>query len=156
MHPITANNSPLMIKPPTMFLAFIMVGLVLNLVMPLATFPDYVQYLIGPFLIAEGLVMIGIAIRQLKLPQKNSKSNQATPTLVTQGIYRFSRNPIYLGMFLGCAGIALLSSNAWLLMLELPLFLIMQYGVILREEEKLSEIFKEKYVDYQARTRRWI
>jgi len=156
MHPVTANHPPLMLKPPTLFLAFIVTGVALNLALPLLAFPGYVQYLIGPFLIAEGLIIIGMAFRQLNRASNNTSTDKSIPPLVTRGVYRFSRNPIYLGMFIGYVGIALLSSNVWLLILELPLFLAIKYGVILREEENLSGVFGAAYTDYRAGTRRWI
>ena len=81
----------------------------------------------------------------------------ASPTaLVAAGPYRFTRNPMYLGLSLCLAGLAL-----WLGTvtppLVLPLFvLVITFGFIRREERKLEERFGAPYRHYRARVRRWI
>jgi protein-S-isoprenylcysteine O-methyltransferase Ste14 len=56
--------------------------------------------------------------------------------IVTSGVFRKSRNPIYLGMLLLCAGVAFLANSLWILVLVLPLAIILQKGVI----EKLRRL----------------
>jgi protein-S-isoprenylcysteine O-methyltransferase Ste14 len=76
--------------------------------------------------------------------------------LVTSGIHGWSRNPIYIGMFLLYAGIGLAARSPWVLILMLPLAVILRYGVIAREETYLERRFGDAYRDYQARVRRWL
>ena len=76
--------------------------------------------------------------------------------LVASGIYRRTRNPMYLGMTLGYAGLALVLNSVPALVL-LPLVLaIIQTQVIAREEAYLERAFGDRYVDYKSRVRRWI
>jgi protein-S-isoprenylcysteine O-methyltransferase Ste14 len=75
---------------------------------------------------------------------------------VTTGIHRWSRNPIYLGMFLVYGGIGIAARSPWTLILTLPLALTIRYGVVAREEAYLERRFGTAYHDYQRRVRRWV
>ena len=81
---------------------------------------------------------------------------RAPTRLVTDGPYRLTRNPGYLGMALGYAGIALLAGAPWAL-LPLPAVLaLVDRGVIVREERYLRRHFGDQYARYERRARRWI
>lgn len=67
-----------------------------------------------------------------------------------------SRNPIYLGMLLLCAGAGIIANSLWGLALTLPLAVILQKGVIEREEAYLEQKFGDTYMRYKAKVRRWI
>jgi protein-S-isoprenylcysteine O-methyltransferase Ste14 len=71
-------------------------------------------------------------------------------------IHGWSRNPIYLGMFLIYAGIGLVVRSPWILILTLPVAITMSYGVVAREEAYLERRFGDAYRDYKARVRRWL
>ncbi|HEU5040160.1 MAG TPA: isoprenylcysteine carboxylmethyltransferase family protein, partial [Gemmatimonadales bacterium] len=76
--------------------------------------------------------------------------------LVTDGPYRFTRNPMYLGFTLWyLAGTAWVNS-LWLLVLLPVVLLVMQRGVITREEAYLERRFGREYTEYRARVRRWL
>lgn len=85
-------------------------------------------------------------------PLQLEKSSQ----LVTNGIYRFSRNPMYVGFLLILLAWALFLGSA-IAFLLLPVFLALITKVqILPEESMLEEIFGEEYINYKKRVRRWI
>lgn len=75
---------------------------------------------------------------------------------MTTGIHAWSRNPIYLGMFLVYGGIGIAARSPSTLILTLPLAITMRYGVIAREEAYLEGRFGNAYRDYKARVRRWL
>ena len=79
-----------------------------------------------------------------------------TRALVTTGIHGWSRNPIYLGMFLIYIGIGLVVRSPWILILTVLLAVTMRYGVVAREETYLERRFGDAYRDYKARVRRWL
>ena len=79
-----------------------------------------------------------------------------TTAIVTDGPYRFTRNPIYLGMFLGLVGLAIAFDNLWLLAMLVPFALAIRYGVVAREETYLEGKFGEVYTAYRSRVRRWL
>jgi protein-S-isoprenylcysteine O-methyltransferase Ste14 len=111
--------------------------------------------------IAGGLILIGLAllvagIRNFSRVGTPVPGNQPTRVLVTTGVHAWSRNPIYLGMFLLYAGIGVAARSPWILMLTLPLAITIRYGVVGREEAYLERRFGVAYRDYKARVRRWL
>lgn len=68
----------------------------------------------------------------------------------------WTRNPIYLGMFLVFIGIGVAAQSLWILTLTLPLAIIIRYGVVAREEAYLERRFGGAYRDYKTRVRRWL
>jgi protein-S-isoprenylcysteine O-methyltransferase Ste14 len=83
-------------------------------------------------------------------------SNQHAHALVTTGVHAWSRNPIYVGLFLLYAGIGMAARSPWVLILALPLAILLRYGVVAREERYLERRFGDAYRDYKARVRRWL
>jgi protein-S-isoprenylcysteine O-methyltransferase Ste14 len=80
----------------------------------------------------------------------------STKQLVTSGIYRFTRNPIYLGFLLMVIGLPLNSGLIWGLVVA-PLYMMtMSRLVIQREEAYLEGKFKGQYTSYMSRVRRWL
>ena len=84
------------------------------------------------------------------------ETTEQTTAIVTHGPYRFTRNPIYLGMFLGQTGLAIGFDNLWILATLIPFYLVLRYGVVAREEAYLERKFGLVYSDYQSRVRRWL
>jgi protein-S-isoprenylcysteine O-methyltransferase Ste14 len=76
--------------------------------------------------------------------------------LALDGPYRFTRNPMYLGMLLFQAGLAMALRDACMLALTPATFAALHYGVVLREERYLSRKFGAGYQALLARTRRWL
>ena len=76
--------------------------------------------------------------------------------LITEGPYRFSRNPIYVSLTLLYLGIGTLLNNAWILILVAPVFLVMNMWVVSREERHLEATFGEEFLRYKAAVRRWL
>ena len=84
------------------------------------------------------------------------QGTKPTRALVTTGIHGWSRNPIYLGMFLVYGGIGIAVRSPWILILALPLAVTIHHGVVAREEEYLERRFGDTYRDYKAHVRRWL
>ena len=82
--------------------------------------------------------------------------NSPARTIVTAGPYRFTRNPMYVGLTIAYAGFAIAMNLVWPF-LTLPLVLLaVRFGIIAREERHLHAAFPEEYAAYCARVRRWI
>ena len=92
----------------------------------------------------------------MRLAETTASPYKATSQLTTAGPFRYSRNPIYVAMTAAYLGIALLANSIWLLLLLVPLLLVMQFGVIHREERHLAARFGEAYAAYCATVRRWL
>ena len=102
---------------------------------------------------------VGLGFASLReLGRHATSPNPYSPSraLVTSGVYRWTRNPIYLGDLAFVAGLAVAVSSAWYLVATLLLFVLLHYGVVRREERYLSQRFGSDYDDYRRRVRRWV
>jgi protein-S-isoprenylcysteine O-methyltransferase Ste14 len=146
-------------RPPFLYLACLILGLVLDHVLPLPlTLPQtaLVRWTAGGGLIVLGVAILAAGVRNFARAATPVRSNQPVRALVTTGIHGWSRNPIYVGMFLLYAGIGLAARSPWVLVLTLPLAITLRYGVVAREEAYLERRFGDAYRDYKARVRRWL
>jgi protein-S-isoprenylcysteine O-methyltransferase Ste14 len=146
-------------RPPFLYLACLVTGLVLDQVLPLPpALPQaaLVRWPAGGGLIALGVAVMAAGVRNFSRAGTPVPSNQPVRALVTTGIHARSRNPIYVGMSLLYVGIGLAACSPWVLILALPLAATMRYGVVAREEAYLERRFGDAYRDYKARVRRWL
>jgi protein-S-isoprenylcysteine O-methyltransferase Ste14 len=86
----------------------------------------------------------------------NPLKPETTSTLVTSGVYRFTRNPMYVGLALVLLAWAVFVSSAWALLGPLVFILYMNRFQIMPEERVLSGMFGTAYSAYQAKVRRWL
>ena len=117
---------------------------------------DLVHWIVAGSLILIGLALAAAGIRNFSRAGTPVPTNQPTRALVTTGIHGWTRNPIYLGMFLVYGGIGIAARSPWILILALPLAITIRYGVVAREEAYLERRFGDAYRDYKARVRRWL
>jgi protein-S-isoprenylcysteine O-methyltransferase Ste14 len=146
-------------RPPLLFLAALLIGFVLDRLLRLP-FPvpgiDLVHWIIGGSLILIGVALAVAGIRNFARGETPVRTIEPTRALVTTGIHGWTRNPIYLGMFLLYGGIGVAAQSPWILILTLPLAITIRYGVVAREEAYLERRFRDTYRDYKARVRRWV
>ena len=102
------------------------------------------------------LVLAIWAIDTMTRAGTNVPTNRPTTAIVESGPYRFTRNPIYLGMFGGLIGLGIAFDNPWLLLLMVLFALVIRYGVVAREEAYLERMFGDAYRGYRRRVRRWL
>ena len=107
-------------------------------------------------LILLGLGLISYCARQFKQAQTGIEPWRPTSCIITNGPYRYSRNPIYLGFVITGAGIGLAFNSCWMLSSLLVFVLIANKLVIEREEKYLEGKFGESYLNYQRGVRRWL
>jgi protein-S-isoprenylcysteine O-methyltransferase Ste14 len=149
-------------RPPLLFLAALLLGFVADHLLPLPfRVPRIGSFHWSSAIIAGSLILAGIAvfaagIRNFFSAATPVQGTMPTRTLVTAGIHGWSRNPIYLGMFLVYGGIGLAVRSPWILILALPLAVTIRYGVVAREEVYLERRFGDTYRDYKARVHRWL
>jgi protein-S-isoprenylcysteine O-methyltransferase Ste14 len=76
--------------------------------------------------------------------------------LVTDGVFRHSRNPLYVGIFVALCGIALVFALDWVMVLIVPACVLMHFAVVRREERYLDQKFGDVYRSYKARVPRYL
>jgi protein-S-isoprenylcysteine O-methyltransferase Ste14 len=106
-------------------------------------------------LVASGL-LARLAEAAMKRAGTNIRPDQPALAIVSNGPFRFSRNPLYLALTGLYLGIALLADALWPLLLLVPTLAVLQWGVIAREERYLEAKFGESYRAYKSRVRRWV
>src|SRR5437899_8324500 len=146
-------------RPPLLFLAALLLGFVSDRLLPLPLpVPriDLVHWIIAGSLILIGLALAAAGIRNFSRAGTPVPTNEPTRALVTTGVHGWSRNPIYLGLFLVYGGIGIAARSPWALILTLPLAITIRYGVVAREEAYLERRFGDAYRGYKARVRRWL
>jgi len=111
---------------------------------------------LGAIVFTLALALVAWAISTMTRAGSNVPTRLPTTTIVETGPYRFTRNPIYLGMVLGLMGLAIAFNSLWLLKMLVPFALVICYGVITREEAYLERKFGDVYRRYRARVRRWL
>ena len=119
--------------------------------------------LAGPGLVATGYLLAGAGLllmlwTALTLFRHRTTVNPfaGAAVLCTDGPFRFSRNPIYLGDWLVLAGFALILATLWPLLFAPLIWLTLRYGVIRHEETHLDARFGDSYRAYRQRVRRWL
>jgi protein-S-isoprenylcysteine O-methyltransferase Ste14 len=142
--------------PPLIYLAGVVIGLVLPNPIPTAILPRGLGYGVGAVLIVSAVWIALWGVREMRRSGTAVDPRIPTTALVTTGPFRFSRNPLYLSLTLCYLGIAIAAQSLWTLVLLPGVLLVMQYGVIYREERYLEDGFGAEYVRYKQRARRWI
>jgi protein-S-isoprenylcysteine O-methyltransferase Ste14 len=143
-------------RPPLILAATIALGLVLNFFWPASFSPPAIAAPLGVLIILGGIALGISAVKEMQAANTPFEISKPSTEIVTSGVFQRSRNPIYLGMLLLCTGIAILANSLWILILVLPFAIVLQKGVIDREEAYLEQKFGDKYLRYKAKVRRWI
>lgn len=105
-------------------------------------------------LLAAGFLVAGVG--QLMKHKEDPSPYKPTKAIVGSGVYRFTRNPIYIGFLTVVLAVSVCADNAWLLLSFVALFVLLHFGVVKREERYLSAKFGEGYDEYRRRVRRWL
>jgi len=141
--------------PPKIYGGALILGILLQLIDPALLSRSPTVRWSGAVLLALGLGLAVWGRRTLERAGTTVNPFGSTTRLVTEGPFRFSRNPLYVSLTLGYLGITLLLNAVWPLLLLPPLLLIVQLGVVGPEERYLEETFGDEYRDYRSRVRRW-
>jgi len=103
-----------------------------------------------------GVALVAAAIGLFRRTGQDPKPWESTPEIISTGIYRFTRNPMYVGMALLQTSIGIGFANGWILAL-IPLVLVVIYAIAIRHEEAyLERKFGSAYLDYKRSVRRWL
>ncbi len=113
-------------------------------------------WLLGAVLIAVSIGGAGFVLVLYRRHGTHPDPRKPDQAMITRGPFRLSRNPIYVCLGALLAGLGLLFDIWWILVMLIPLYLVIHYFVVLREEAYLERRFGEEYLRYKASVRRWI
>jgi protein-S-isoprenylcysteine O-methyltransferase Ste14 len=157
MSEITHETARVIIRPPLAWALAVVAGFALDWLEPLPFLPeDWPAGLLGAVVFVLALALAIWAMDSMTRAGTNVPTNRPTTAIVESGPYRFTRNPIYMGMFGGLIGLGIAFDSPWLLVMLVPFALLIRYGVVAREEAYLERKFGEAYRSYRRRVRRWL
>jgi protein-S-isoprenylcysteine O-methyltransferase Ste14 len=153
--PRPKEHAGVLAPPPLVYLAALLAAAALERWQPLPFLPESVERWVAVACFLPGLIIIP-AVVAFDGAGTRPEPWKPTTALVTNGPYRFSRNPMYLGFtFIYLAAIAWMNAG-WGLVLLPAVLVTMLVGVIAREEAYLERRFGSAYQEYRRRVRRWL
>jgi len=142
--------------PPAIYLGFLGLGLLMEQQWPTQIFSGPLMAFVGLLILIIGVAGVITAVRTIIKARTPVDPYESTTTIVTRGLYRISRNPIYVFDTFVYIGLAMSFNSFWAIVLMPLLLWTLQRGVVLREEQYLRCRFGDKYMRYQKGVRRWI
>jgi protein-S-isoprenylcysteine O-methyltransferase Ste14 len=148
------DHADVKIHPPILLLLHLAAVMVLAKIYRLSL--EFIPAWVGYPVVLIGLVLAFSAMRQFDKAGTTVDPHGSVSALVTDGSYRFSRNPIYIGLVAIMIGIPLIFGSLWGLILT-PLFiLLLNHFVIQHEEAYLERKFGDNYISFKSRVKRWL
>ena len=144
--------------PPVLLVASVVAGWVLQRLLPLSWpgMDDLASRMAGLGLGLAGILLMAWSFITLRRARTTVMPNEAASNLVTDGPFRFRRNPIYLADMLILLGTAELMRNIWLVLFTPVFGILVTWLAIIPEERHLEARFGDAYRPYKERTRRLI
>jgi protein-S-isoprenylcysteine O-methyltransferase Ste14 len=148
------DHADVKIHPPILLLIHLIAVYLLNRLLPLEI-PNFLVWA-GYLLVLIGLGFAFVAVSQFIRAHTTLDPHGSVKEIVSNGPYRFSRNPIYLGFVCLLIGFPFIFRTYWGLLLS-PLFIVLMNALVIQNEEAyLEKKFGETYTSYKSRVRRWL
>ena len=145
------------IAPPAfIYVGALVIGLLVHWLYPVQVLPTFFAIGISLLLfVVSGPIAI-TAVRAFSRAKTTYLFSKPVSAIVTDGPYRFSRNPGYVSLTLLYLGIGFLVNSFWVLIMVVPAVIVIHFGVIKREERYLEAQFGDEYRAYRTTVRRWV
>jgi protein-S-isoprenylcysteine O-methyltransferase Ste14 len=144
------------IKPPTYLLIAIVAAITLHFFLPVTILMPSPWTLLGIFPIVLGITVSISAEQSFHQAHTTVNPFGASSLLVTNGLYRLTRNPMYLGFVLVLVGVAILLGSLMPYVIVLTFAFLLDRMFIRMEEQKLAATFGIQWEEYKRQTRRWL
>lgn len=141
------------VPPPVMVAGSVLLGMGLNLIVPLTL--STLVYWPGVLLMAVAVCLALVCVWQFWRAKTHIEPWQPTSRIIISGVYRFSRNPVYLAMFVFQVGLGLWLLNGWIVLCGSLTLRLLSYFAIRKEEAYLLAKFGDEYQSYMQQVRRW-
>lgn len=142
--------------PPLVYAVPLLIGLGVEQLLPSVTLSG--SWRIGPGAILIGLSSFLVVPAVMHFKKANTPFDVRKPatTLITDGPYRYTRNPGYLALTLLYLGLGFLFSSVYVIALIIPVLWVMNVAVVRKEEDHLDVQFGEEYLRFKSSVRRWL
>jgi protein-S-isoprenylcysteine O-methyltransferase Ste14 len=144
------------IAPPLLFALPILVSIAIEWLSPTSFAGGSVRWISGSLFVVMGLALTISGFVTQRRAGTDPLPFRPTTRIVSHGLYRFTRNPMYVGFALCTFGVATLADSLWMV-LAVPVGLILtDLLIVTREERYLERKFGQEYLAYKGRVRRWL
>ena len=152
------DNPGVYVPPPMIYAAFFGLASFVQSKLPInfILLRSDMLHIIGWLLILVAAGLILTSLWRFWLSKNTLITIRSANSLQTNGIYAYTRNPMYLALLILYIGLACFFGNCWTFIFLLLLFFIIQHYVIGREEKYLNRTFRQDYTNYKVKVRRWI
>jgi len=142
--------------PPLLALAAIGSAWLADWLRPLPIAADDALWLTGITVVAIAFMLALVSLTHFLTAKTHVEPWHPTTTIIRKGLFRFSRNPIYLSFCIATVGAGLMLNSWWVVASVTLLKPLLEHLVISREETYLEKKFGEEYLDYKRQVRRWL
>lgn len=155
---VRSEHSGVLIPPPLIYAVPFGVGLLLERTAPWPITVEWHRVVVGvgSIIVACGLALIVAGIVTFRRARTTIFPLRSTSLIVDQGVYRLTRNPMYVGMCIAYIGLTLIANSVWPAVAWPFALLVVDRYVMRREERYLSAKLGEPYEQYRRRVRRWL
>lgn len=150
------NSKFLEYRPPRIAMALIIVAAAIHILVPILPVHVYSSMIVAVSFGVGGFVLMMWAWWQFREHDVAICPTDATDYLITDGVYRYTRNPMYLGMIMMLFGVAVFFGTLPFYLALAAYFAIINWAFCPFEEEKLARAFGQEFENYGSRVRRWI
>jgi len=144
------------ILPPILFALCLLAMVLLDQLLPILRIVEYPFNLIGIIFIVLGLSLTITSNRHFHKVETNIMTFDKPDKLVTNGLFKYSRNPMYLGFSMALLGVSLLAGSLVTLVVAVAFILVADRFYIRYEENMMLDTFGESYSSYCKQVRRWV
>ncbi len=150
------DKAGVLIFPPLLYLLVLSTGIIVSYFFPQHFINFSIAMPMGIIFTITGITTLILAATLFRKNKNPVNPSGSTQLIICSGIYKYTRNPMYLSLTLIFTGISIITNSWFSFVLLLPLLLICQKGIIEREEKYLTRKFGDEYLKYKAKVRRWI
>jgi protein-S-isoprenylcysteine O-methyltransferase Ste14 len=151
-----ADRPDILVLPPVLVGGSLLLGVFLHWLWPITLLPLLPARVFGATIFVLAGILAHFAQNAMKRAGTNIWPTQSALALVTEGPFRFTRNPLYLAAAGVYLGVTLWVNGLLPLLLFAPMVYLLHWGIVLPEERYLATTFGEPYSTYKSRVRRWL
>jgi len=150
------DNPGVKTPTPLIFLGFGLFGIVIHYLKPLTIIgPLWLLYL-GVIILISSFFGFGYMVNFYKKNETEIEPTKTTSIIITSGLYRYSRNPVYLISCAGPIGLGFIFMTYWAMFAFIPALIVVYFTAVKKEEKYLEKKFGQEYLDYKKKVRRWL
>lgn len=152
---VQASPAEILAPGPVLALGAFAVGFAVHLLLPLSVLPTPWNAVAGGVLVVVGMGLLLWGLVKMRAIDKSPNHEDEPTALITDGPFRYTRNPLYLALIVVYLGLTAILNSPWPLV---PLVVLVWYfdRMAKREEEYLEAVFGDEFVEYSENVRRWL